>query len=350
QLVHANDWHTGLVPALLRYSGEAAPKTVFTIHNLAFQGNFPLAAFTGLGLPSEALSPEGIEFYNRGSFLKAGLRYSDRLTTVSPTYAREILTTEHGCGFEGLLRARERHLVGILNGIDHSVWDPSSDADLPCRYSAETPSRKAACKTALRAEVGLPDDGSEAPLMIYANRLTLQKMADVVLEAMPRLVANGGQVVIHGEGERGLEEAFLALARAHPRNVAVRLGYTEPLAHRMHAGADLSLTPSRFEPCGLTTMYAMRYGALPVTRPVGGLRDTVEDAAADGEGSGFMFGETTADGLARCVRRATDRYGERGAWDALRRRAMRRDFGWERSARRYLEVYDELLAEGRAVA
>jgi starch synthase len=354
QLVHANDWHTGLVPALLRYSGEPAPKTVFTIHNLAFQGNFPLTAFAGLGLPPEALSSEGIEFYNRVSFLKAGLRYSDRLTTVSPTYAREILTTEHGCGFEGLLRVRARHLVGILNGIDHTVWDPASDADLPCRYSAEAPGGKAACKNALRAEMGLPDDAGEAPLMIYANRLAHQKMADIVLEAVPRLVANGGEVVIHGEGERGIEQAFLDLARAYPRNVAVRLGYAEPLAHRMHAGADLSLTPSRFEPCGLTTMYAMRYGALPVTRPVGGLKDTVEDADAHGggsaEGSGFVFSESTAEGLARCVRRATEWYGKRDRWDTLQRRAMRRDFGWERSAARYLELYAELLAEDGAIA
>ena len=306
-LVHANDWHTGLVPALLSYSGEAAPKTVFTIHNLAFQGNFSLAAFTGLGLPQEALSPEGIEFYDRVSFMKAGLRYGDRLTTVSPTYAREILTAEHGCGFEGLLRARAGHLVGILNGIDHAVWDPANDADLPCRYSADAPAGKAACKNALRAEMELPND--DAPLLIYANRLTHQKMADVVLEAMPRLVANGGQVVIHGEGDRDLEEAFLDMARAHPRNVAV-------------------------------------------TRPVGGLKDTVEDAVARGdggaEGSGFVFGETTAEGLARCVRRATDWYGTRGAWDALRRRAMQRDFGWERSAQRYLDLYAELLAEDHA--
>jgi starch synthase len=347
-LVHANDWHTGLVPALLSYSGEAAPKTVFTIHNLAFQGNFSLAAFTGLGLPPEALSAEGIEFYDRVSFMKAGLRFGDRLTTVSPTYAREILTAEHGCGFEGLLRTRARDLVGILNGIDHAVWDPAIDADLPVRYSAAAPGGKAACKNALRAEMGLMD--GEAPLMIYANRLTHQKMADVVLEAVPRLVANGAQVVIHGEGERELEQGFLELARAHPHNVAVRLGYTEPLAHRMHAGADLSLTPSRFEPCGLTTMYAMRYGALPVTRPVGGLRDTVDDVGAHGagggEGSGFVFGETTADGLTRCVRRATDWYRKRGAWDSLQRNAMLRDFGWERSAQRYIELYDELLGFG----
>ena len=350
QLVHANDWHTGLIPALLRCSGRTAPKTIFTIHNLAFQGNFPLTAFPGLGLPPEALSPEGVEFYDHVSFLKAGLLYSDRLTTVSPTYAREILTPEHGCGFDGLLRARAEQLTGILNGIDYNVWDPASDADLPCRYSVESLDGKAACKNALREEMGLPNNNSEAPLIIYSNRLTHQKMADVVLEAIPALVANGCQLAVQGEGDRGLEQSFLAAARAHPRNIAVRVGYAEPLAHRMHAGADLSLTPSRFEPCGLTTMYAMRYGALPVTRPVGGLKDTVDDADASGnagEGSGFVFGDATAEELARCVDRATDWYTKRDNWDALQRRAMRRDFGWERSAQQYLALYAELLIENR---
>ena len=346
RIIHANDWHTGVLPALLRFSGKPHPKTVFTIHNLAFQGNFPLAVFPGLGLPPEALSPEGVEFYGRVSFLKAGIRYSDRLTTVSPNYAREILTEEHGCGFEGLLRSRAPDLVGILNGVDYAVWDPAHDAELPCRYSADALAGKAQCKAALRAEIGLPDD-TDAPLMIYVNRLTEQKMADVVLKALPRLVANGAQVVVHGEGDRDLEQGFLDMAQLHPRHVAVRVGYGEPLAHRMTAGADLSLTPSRFEPCGLTTMYAMRYGALPVTRPVGGLADTVEDAGVE-EGSGFVFGGTTVDGLADCVSRAVDWYGDHAAWRPLQRRAMRRDFGWERSARRYLELYAGLLRDDRA--
>ncbi|MGH7090042.1 MAG: glycogen synthase GlgA, partial [Stellaceae bacterium] len=343
-IVHCNDWHTGLVPALLRGAGKNVPRSVFTIHNLAFQGNFPIAAFAGLGLPQEMLSPEGIEFYGQVSFLKAGLRYGDRLTTVSPSYAREILTDEHGCGFQGLLRARAGQLVGILNGIDYSVWDPASDAELPCRYSAEAPEGKAACKAALRQELGLSERHEAAPLLIYVNRLTHQKMADVVLEAVPRLVANGGQVAVHGEGERPLEDGFRALAAAHPRQVAARLGYREALAHRLQAAADLSLTPSRFEPCGLTTMYAMRYGAVPVTRPVGGLRDTVEDADGE-EGSGFVFDDSTAHGLAQCVDRATGWYGKTTAWAALRRRAMERDFGWMRSARRYLDIYLDLLAD-----
>lgn len=346
QIVHANDWHTGMVPAFLHYSGEAPPKSVFTIHNLSFQGNFPLAAFAGLGLPAEILSPDGIEFYNQVSFIKAGIRYSDRLTTVSPTYAREILTPEHGCGLDGVLRTRASDLVGILNGVDYSVWDPANDTELPHRYTADDLVGKDDCKAALRREMGLSHEG-DAPLIAYVNRLTHQKMADVVLEVLPRLVANGAQIVVHGGGDRAIEERFASAARAHPDSVAVRLGYAEGLAHRIVGGCDLSLTPARFEPCGLTTMYAMRYGALPVTRAVGGIADTVEDAGVvNGDrhvGSGFTFGEATPDGLGWCLMRATSWYRDGEAWNQLQRRAMLRDFGWERSARRYLALYAALL-------
>jgi starch synthase len=355
QIVHANDWHTGMAPAFLRYSGETPPKTVFTIHNLAFQGNFPLDAFRCLGLPAEALSPDGIEFHKQISFIKAGIRYSDRLTTVSPNYAREILTPEHGCGLDGLLRTRAADHVGILNGVDYGVWDPANDAELPHRYNADDLAGKDDCKAALRREMGLPDD-EDAPLIAYVNRLTCQKMADVVLDVLPRLAANGAQVVVHGEGDRSFEGRFLCTAHDRPANVAVRLGYNEALAHRIIGGSDLSLTPARFEPCGLTTMYAMRYGALPVTRAVGGLADTVEDAGVmedeSNGGSGFTFREATADGLGRCLARATSWYRDNSAWKQLQRRAMLRDFSWERSARRYLEIYVALLGErahGRAI-
>ena len=348
QIVHANDWHAGMVPAFLRYSGETPPKTVFTIHNLAFQGNFPLTAFPYLGLPVEVLSSDGIEFYKQVSFLKAGIRYADRLTTVSPTYAREILTPEHGCGLDGLLRSRAADLVGILNGVDYNVWDPANDAELPHRYSADDLAGKDDCKAALRREMGLPHC-ADVPTIAYVNRLTSQKMADVVLDVLPRLVANGAQVVVHGEGDCSFEGRFSSMAHARPANLAVRLGYSEALAHRIIGGCDLSLTPARFEPCGLTTMYAMRYGALPVTRTVGGLVDTVEDAgvvkAEPNGGSGFTFGEATADGLERCLVRAASWYRDNSAWKRLQRHAMVRDFGWERSARRYLGVYATLLDE-----
>lgn len=340
-VVHAHDWHTGPLMALLRFGGAERPRTVFTIHNLAFQGNFPLESFGQVGLPRETLSPEGVEFFGQVSFLKAGIRYSDRLTTVSPTYASEILTPEHGCGLDGLLRLRAADLTGILNGVDYGTWDPAGDPALPQRYSPEDLSGKAACRSALREELGLRQD-TAAPLLIYVNRLTHQKMADVALEALPWLVGSGMQLVIHGEGQRDFEDAFAAAARSHPDQIAVRLGYREALAHRMTAAADLSLTASRFEPCGLTTMYAMRYGALPVTRAVGGMADTVQDVDAEaGEipGTGFLFDDPDAASLIRCVARAAARYERRAAWLPPQQRAMRRDFGWERSAQRYLEIY-----------
>lgn len=346
QIVHANDWHTGMLPAYLRYSGKTPPKTVFTIHNLAFQGNFPLAVFPSLGLPTEALSPNGIEFYNQVSFIKSGIRYSDKLATVSPTYAREILTPEYGCGLDGLLRTRSADLVGILNGVDYSVWDPANDTELPHRYNADDLAGKDGCKAALRGEMGFAPE-VDAPLVGYVNRLTHQKMADVVLDVLPQLVANGTQVVIHGEGDNDFEERFSNAAHAHPANIAVRLGYDEELAHRILGGCDLSLTPARFEPCGLTTMYAMRYGALPVTRAVGGLLDTVEDAGAvevePHIGSGFMFDDATPDDLGQCLVRAGSWYSDGNAWKKLQHHAMVQNFGWTRSARRYLELYATLL-------
>jgi starch synthase len=345
-VVHANDWHVGLLPAYLHFHSGPRPRTVFTAHNLAFQGNFPIEVFSTLGLPDAALSADGLEFYGKVSFLKSGLRYSDRLTTVSPNYAREILSPEHGCGMDGLLRSRAADLVGILNGVDYSVWDPAIDRALTSFYDADDLSGKAACKTALRIETGLSND-EQAPLLIYVNRLTRQKMADVVLQALPRVVANGAQMIIHGQGDHDLEQGFAEMAKRHPGTVTVEVGYRESLAHRMNAGADLSLTPSRFEPCGLTTMYAMRYGALPVTRAVGGLADTVQDAdagpEATPEGTGFLFADATLSDCQVCIERALEWYREKDAWRRVQRRAMKRDFGWDRSAHRYLRLYADLL-------
>jgi starch synthase len=344
-VVHANDWHTGLLPALLRKAGPQRPRSVFTIHNLSFQGNFPLQVLSDLGLPPEAATPEGIEFYGQLSFMKSGIRYADRLTTVSPTYANEILTPEHGCGLEGLLRSRAGDLTGILNGVDYDIWCPSKDAELPHQYTADELAGKKACKAALQQELGLPP-APDAPLIIFVNRLTHQKMADVVLEGLPAAMAGGAQIVVHGAGERRFESGFQEMAAQFSMQMATRIGYTEGLAHRLNAAADVSLTPSRFEPCGLTTMYAMRYGAMPLTRPVGGLADTVQDAGQThgdyAQGTGFVFEDANAGELASCMRRAMNWYGNEDAWRPLQRRAMKRDFGWERSAQRYLAVYDEL--------
>jgi starch synthase len=346
-IVHAHDWHAGLLPALLALHDGPRPRTVFTIHNLAFQGNFPLDTAHALGLPDPLLGADGAEFYGQFSCLKAGIRYADRLTTVSPTYAREIMTPEYGAGMDGLLRARAGDLVGILNGIDNVLWNPGADANLPAPYDADDLAGKQTAKAAVQQELGLDPDAA-GPLVVGVNRLTHQKMADVVLAALPDLLEQGAQVVLHGEGDPELEAAFRAAGAGHGTRLAVRIGYEEKLAHRLHAAADLALTPSRFEPCGLTTMYAMRYGALPVTRPVGGLADTVVDAddteRTGAAGTGFTFDAPTPVALAGCLRRAEARYREPAAWQRLQRNAMRRNFGWGLSARRYLALYGGLVA------
>jgi starch synthase len=343
-LVHANDWHTGLVPAFL--AGHAdRPATVFTIHNLAFQGNFPMGVAAEVGVPANLLTPDGIEFFGQMSFIKAGLRFADRLTTVSPTYAKEILTPEYGCGLDGLLRARQDDLVGILNGIDGNVWDPATDVALPTRYAPDSLAGKQDCKAAIRQELGF--DEGDAPLIVFLNRLTHQKMADVLLHALPQMLDSGAQIVLHGQGDAPYEAAF-ASAAVGVKSMAVRIGYDEAFARRLTAAADMSITAARFEPCGLTTMYAMKYGALPLTRHVGGIADTVVDPespdAAGRGGTGFVFDEPTGDAMAACLRRATDWFRQPG-WRTLQSHAMRRDFGWELPARRYLAVYRSLLKD-----
>ena len=351
--MHAHDWHAGLLPALLALHDGPRPRTVFTIHNLSFQGNFPLDSAHALGLPDVLLGPDGAEFYGQFSCLKAGIRYADRLTTVSPTYAREILTPEYGAGMDGLLRVRAGDLVGILNGIDNELWNPGTDANLPAPYDAGDLAGKRTAKAAVQQELGLDPEAS-GPLVVGVNRLTHQKMADVVLAALPALLDQGAQVALHGEGDPELEAAFRAAGAGHASRLAVRIGYQEKLAHRLHAAADMALTPSRFEPCGLTTMYAMRYGALPVTRPVGGLADTVVDVDDSdrnaNDGTGFTFAEPTPGALAACFRRAGARYRDPAAWQRFQRNAMRRDFGWGLSARRYLALYGGLMPMAAAEA
>jgi starch synthase len=345
-LVHANDWHTGLVPARLALESASGPPTVFTIHNMAYQGNFPLTAAQDLGLPPSLLTTDGAEFYGQLSFLKAGIRYANRLTTVSPAYAREILTPEYGAGLDGILRSRANDLIGILNGVDYAVWDPAHDANLPECYSVNCMAGKSICKTAIQEELGL-QRSNDIPLISFINRLTHQKMGDVLLQALPVLLGQGVQLVLHGEGDKGLEDAFAAASLGQSPRMAVRIGYQEPFAHRLNAAADISLTPSRFEPCGLTTMYAMRYGTLPVTRSVGGLTDTVigvRGTSADEEAAtGYIFAEPTVNDLAACVEDACAGFKQKASWRQIQRNAMNRDFSWNRSAERYLAVYRDLL-------
>ncbi len=343
-VVHCHDWHTGLVPLLLRGEDASQARSVFTIHNLAFQGNFPLAAAERLGLPAAALGSDGAEFYGQLSFLKAGIRYADRLTTVSPSYAREITTAEHGCGLHGLLQLRRSVLGGILNGIDTASWNPAADPYLPQTYSVADLTGKRLCKERLQADWGLAVD-PQRPLAIMLSRLTGQKMADVVAAELPTLLAARPdlQFALLGQGDRALEQQFVALAAAHPTRVAVRIGYSEPQAHRLQAAGDLLLHGSRFEPCGLTQMYAMRYGTLPVVRRVGGLGDSVIDAGPQGDhphGTGFVFDACSGDALRDAALSAVDLYRQQPArWRRLQRNAMSVDFGWQRSAREYLQLY-----------
>jgi starch synthase len=331
--VHCHDWQTGLLPYLIRKSGGRRPRTIFTIHNAAFQGNFPLGSAARLGLPLEVLCVDGMEFYGQLSFLKAGIRYADRITTVSPTYARELLTPEFGFGMEGIIRSRAADFVGILNGIDTELWNPATDRHIAERYSRANAVGKAACKADLQRGNGMNTEQA-APVVSFASRLSWQKMADVVLERLPRLLESHPrmQFAMVAEGEPALEQGFARVAARFPGRVGVR-GYSEALEHRLHAGADILLHGSRFEPCGLAQMYAMRYGALPVVRRVGGLADTV----TDGE-NGFVFDEASGEALEGAVRRALGAY-DSARWTPLREQAMSAEFDWQGPARLYLELY-----------
>jgi starch synthase len=344
-VVHLNDWHLGLAPVLLAAQRHPhRPASVFTIHNLAFQGLFPAAMFPRLGLPQEYYCSDGVEFYDQVSFLKAGIRYADRLTTVSPSYAREILTPEYGCGLDGLLRSRAEDLVGILNGIDYEAWAPEDALHVPFPYSLADLAGKRRCKKALQDEIGL---GAEpgSPLIAFVSRLTEQKMADLLPEIMPTIVAQDAQFVICGEGERSIEQALRRLVVQYPGRIAVRIGYDESLARRILAGADMLAAPSRFEPCGLIQMYAMRYGTLPIVRHTGGQIETVVDdgdPAIRSGGTGFVFKEPTARGLSNAIVRACFRFKHSAVWREMQTRAMRQDFRWRRSAERYHALYRDL--------
>jgi starch synthase len=313
---------------------------VFTIHNLSYQGEFPAETFGALGLPAHFFSLQGLEFYGKVSFMKAGLHYADRLTTVSPTYAREIQTTEQGCGMDGLLRSRAGALTGILNGVDPEEWNPASGPRIPAHYDPGRMAGKARCKAVLQAELGLGADPQQ-PLFAVVSRLTTQKGLDLLLEVLPRLLAGGGQLALLGAGDADLELGFRAAAAVHPRAVAVRIGYDEDLAHRLIAGADVIVVPSRFEPCGLTQLYGLAYGALPLVRRVGGLADTVRDAALPA-GNGFVFDDASVAALGAALDRIFSVWRVPAQWAALRLQAMKEDFGWEPSARRYLNLYREL--------
>ena len=325
--------------------------SVFTVHNLAFHGLFPAGDFALLGLPSRYMAPAGLEFHGQLSFIKAGLQFAERITTVSPTYAKEIATPEYGCGLDGVIRSRGAHVSGILNGVDREVWSPQTDAVLAARYGADTLQGKARCKEALQAEAGVAGK-AEAPLFGVVSRLTSQKGIDLVIGALPALLARGAQLVVLGTGEPALESALRDAQRAHPQHVAVRIAYDETLAHRLIAGADVIVVPSRFEPCGLTQMYGLRYGTLPLVRRVGGLADTVvdasDDALRDDRATGFVFDDATPLALEAAIERVVTLYRTPSTWRQLVRRAMAQDFSWDAAAQRYIELYRDAMQARQA--
>ena len=334
-ILHAHDWHAALACSYLRAHPGAHARSVFTIHNLAFQGLFAQDDFGLLGLPRRFMQPDGLEFHGWLSFMKGGLVHADRLTTVSPTYAREITTPEFGCGVEGVLRTRAADLSGILNGVDYGHWDPATDAALPARFDAQDLGGKAVCKAALQREFGL-DARTDAPLIGIVSRLSEQKGLDLALAALPALRAEGVQLAILGSGDAPLERAFADAAAAHPGQVGVHIGYDETLAHRVIAGADLILVPSRFEPCGLTQLYGLRYGTVPIVRRVGGLADTVDAAV------GFVFLEPEST-LTPALQQAIDAFRKPALWQARMREGMHRDHGWSSAASHYMTLYQTLL-------
>jgi starch synthase len=321
------------------------PHSVFTTHNVAFQGNFPADVLPAIGVPDCCYRNGDIEFYGRASFLKAGRRYADRVTTVSPTYAGEILTPEFGFGREGVLQARGAEFSGILNGIDDASWDPSKDIHIAQPFHASDVSGKRLCKSALQRKFGLPVDPS-APLIGFVSRIAHQKMADVILSALPHIVERGAQFVLVGEGDAALENGFRGAQARFRNDISVHIGYDEALAHRLHAGSDMLLAPARFEPCGLTQLYAMRYGTLPIVRKTGGLADTVTDAApaaiTDRTATGFVFEEASLEGLVATVGRALALYRKPLMWRRVQMQAMARDFSWDTSAGNYISLYSDL--------
>lgn len=345
QVVHAHDWHAGLAASYIAQNPALTTGTVFTIHNLAYRGLFPLDVYPDLALPARKLTPQGLEFHSQISFLKAGLVYSRKLTTVSPTYAQEIRSPESGWGLDGVLRDRQRDLTGILNGIDMAIWNPATDPTLAQRYDANNLPGKAVCKAALQAEFGLPVDPA-APLFGVVSRLTGQKGLDLLLGALPELIAEGGQLVILGSGSADLEHRWIDAATANPQSIAVRIGYDEGQSHRIMAGTDLLAVPSRFEPCGLTQLYALRYGTLPFVRAVGGLADTVVDARpesiAAGRATGFTFHEASSYALGQRLREACRHFRDQALWRGLQKTAMTADFSWVKAAREYSTLYSEL--------
>ena len=341
-IFHCHDWQAGLVPAYLRTTFASDPtflgcRTLFTIHNLGYQGLFPKTAVKDVALDPAVMRPDGMEFYGQLSYIKGGISFADGLSTVSSTYAREIQTPEYGFGLDGALRARAQDLTGILNGVDYREWSPELDPHIPSRYSVEDLSGKTECKRELLAEFGLPPEAMKRPLLGLVSRFTRQKGTDLIAAVGAEIVDLDTYLVALGTGEKEYEEFFRRMQEEFPGRVAVRVGFDNGLAHRIEAGSDIFLMPSRYEPCGLNQIYSLKYGTVPVVRATGGLDDTIE------EGTGFKFTAYTGEALLSSIRSAVRAYGRRSEWEAIMRRGMERDFSWRTSAAAYSALYKRLL-------
>jgi starch synthase len=349
QIAHCHDWQTGLVPAYLRAVYHADPffmntSTVFTIHNLGYQGLFPKSKLAVSGIPQKEFSPEGLEYWGKIGLLKAGVMYSEAITTVSQKYSDEIRTPELGQGMDGVLREREGALHGILNGVDYKAWNPSGDPHIPFSYDFGKVEAKKKNKATLIKELGLRPSSNEQPVLGMISRLSSQKGFDLVLRVAEDVVKLKALLVILGEGDGGYQSALVDLSRKHGGNIAVRIGFDDPLAHRIMAGADMLLIPSLYEPCGLTQMYALKYGTVPIVRATGGLDDTIQHFDPKTKsGNGFKFGPYKAGALLEAIREALVLFWNKEAWKALMQNGMKEDFSWDRSARKYLDIYQALM-------
>jgi starch synthase len=341
-IVHAHDWQAGRTHAYLHYSGRARPGTAMTIHNLAYQGQFPYEALRQIGLPPESFDVDGVEYYGAIGFLKAGIRFADRITTVSPTYALEIQKPDDGMGLDGLLRGRSDVLSGILNGIDISVWNPAADPHIASCYDASGLEKRAANKAALQERFGLPVS-PDAFLLGVISRLSWQKGLDLLLENLPTILSGDAQIALLGNGDPALEHGYRAIAESNPESAGILIGYDESLAHLIQAGADALVVPSRYEPCGLTQLCALRYGAVPIVSRVGGLADTVIDADELGAATGFKFGPVTTENLAVAVLRANILFHDKAAWQTMQGNGMATDVSWRHAARQYASLYRRMV-------
>nr|WP_298102063.1 glycogen synthase GlgA [uncultured Shinella sp.] len=345
-IVHAHDWQAAMTAVYMRYTGLQHIPTVLTVHNLAFQGQFGADIFEGLALPPEAYTMDGLEYYGDVGYLKGGLRTAWSITTVSPTYAHEIMTAEYGMGLEGLINARATDLVGIVNGIDTAVWNPETDANIARTYAAGSLKQRSVNRQAVAERFSLEDD--TGPIFCIISRLTWQKGIDLIAEVADWIVEQGGKLAVLGSGDQALEGALLAAASRHRGRIGIVIGYNEPLSHLMQAGSDAILIPSRFEPCGLTQLYGLRYGCIPVVARTGGLADTVIDAneaaLSARVATGFQFTPINADGLRQALRRVFKAYNEPKIWGRIQNQGMKSDVSWENSAARYADLYSSLLS------